>query len=69
MGRMDATAPDELDVMIAKVWGRSALDGPPDPGPEMRELENQALSIAIRMYLQSYLDDMHREGDATGACR
>ena len=44
--------------MIAGIWGRGALDGPPDPDPEMRELENQALAIAIRLYLQSYLDDL-----------
>ena len=56
---MDAAVPNELDGMIATIWGRDALNGPPDPDPEMRELENQALSIAIRLYLQSYLDDMN----------
>ena len=62
-GNMDATSPDEIDVMIAKVWGRNALDGPPDPDPEMREPGTQALSIAIRLYLQSYLDDMRELGE------
>ncbi len=64
---MNTHAPNELDGLVATIWGRGALDGPPDPDPELRELENQALSVAIRLYLQSYLDDVHRasEGDTT----
>ena len=54
------TEPHKLDALVASIWGRDALEGPPDVDPEVREIQNEALSIAIRMYLQSYLDDMTR---------
>ena len=52
------TEANTLDALVAEIWGRHALEGAPDVTPEVRERQNEVLSIAIRTYLQSYLDDM-----------
>ena len=68
MKQMDvANEPNELDELVAAIWGRGAIDAPPDPDPEMRELQNRALSLAIRLYLQSYLDDMKQNSVDVGS--
>ena len=62
---MDSTEARSLDALVEAIWGRDALDAA-DPGdPEMRELQNQALAVAIRLYLQSYLDDAGAQSRAS----
>ncbi len=57
---MDTETPTKLrtDALVAAIWGHAALQASEPVGPELREMQNQALSLAIRSYLQSYLDDM-----------
>ena len=50
--------PHALDALVAAIWGHKAVAAPEPIGPELREVQNQALSLAIRAYLQSYLDDI-----------
>ena len=54
---MDINDPRRLDALVEAIWGREALESAEAVDPEMRDLQNQALSVAIRLYLQSYLDD------------
>lgn len=53
---MDTNASETLDTLVAAIWGEEATIKPVGSDPEIRAAQNRALSIAIKAYLQSYLD-------------
>ena len=55
---MTETEAADLNALATSVWGRYALEGPPDADPDIRERESEALSTAVRIHLLSYVDDL-----------
>jgi hypothetical protein len=48
----------QTEALIEQIWGQKPTEAADEIDPDTRAFQNQALALAIKSYLQSYIDDL-----------